>query len=125
DQPDHALLACRAAMQAQDDLMSLDDEGPVVRWGFGINTGIALAGNVGSGKRQEYTVIGDPVNRAARLCGIAPEGEIYIGQSTQTLIKGRIETDPLPPRTIKGIDTPVHPHRLHRVNPVGEETEHE
>ena len=122
DQPDHALLACRAAMQAMDDLMSLEEEGPVVRWGFGINTGVTLAGNVGSGQRQEYTVIGDPVNRAARLCGIAPEGEIYIGQNTQDLIEGRIETDPLPPRTIKGIDTPVHPHRIHRTNPAAKES---
>ena len=122
DQPDHALLACRAAMQAMDDLMSLEEEGPVVRWGFGINTGVTLAGNVGSGQRQEYTVIGDPVNRAARLCGIAPEGEIYIGQNTQDLIEGEIETDPLPPRTIKGIDTPVHPHRIHRANPAAEES---
>jgi adenylate cyclase len=122
DQPDHALLACRAGIEAMDDLMSLEEEGPVVRWGFGINTGVTLAGNVGSGQRQEYTVIGDPVNRAARLCGIAPEGEIYIGQSTQNLIEGQIETDPLPPRTIKGIDTPVHPHRIHRANPEAEES---
>lgn len=112
DQPDHALLACRAAMQAQEDLIALDDSGPVVRWGFGINTGTVVAGNVGSGRRQEYTVIGDPVNRAARLCGIAPAGEVWIGDATYELIAGRIGSEPLPPQTIKGIDTPVHPHRL-------------
>lgn len=112
DQPDHALLACRAAMQAQEDLISLDGTGRVVRWGFGINTGTVVAGNVGSGRRQEYTVIGDPVNRAARLCGIAPAGEVWIGDPTYELVKGRIGTEPLPPQTIKGIDTPVHPHKL-------------
>jgi adenylate cyclase len=112
DQPDHALLACRAAMQAQQDLVSLDAAGPVVRWGFGINTGTVVAGNVGSGRRQEYTVIGDPVNRAARLCGIAPAGEVWIGQPTYELVEGLVNTEPLPPQTIKGIDTPVHPHRL-------------
>jgi len=112
DQPDHALLACRAAMQAQQDLVSLDAVGPVVRWGFGINTGTVVAGNVGSGRRQEYTVIGDPVNRAARLCGIAPAGEVWIGQPTFELVEGLVTTEPLPPQTIKGIDTPVHPHKL-------------
>lgn len=112
DQPDHALLACRAAMQAQQDLISLDDSGPVVRWGFGINTGMVVAGNVGSGRRQEYTVIGDPVNRAARLCGIAPAGEVWIGQPTYEQVEGRVGTEPLPPQTIKGIDAPVHPHKL-------------
>lgn len=112
DQPDHALLACRAAMQAQSDLIALDGSGPVVRWGFGINTGTVVAGNVGSGRRQEYTVIGDPVNRAARLCGIAPAGEVWIGQPTFELVGGRVQTEPLPPQTIKGIDTPVHPHKL-------------
>lgn len=121
DQPDHALLACRAAMQAQEDLIALDGSGPVVRWGFGINTGTVVAGNIGSGKRQEYTVIGDPVNRAARLCGIAPAGEVWIGDPTYEQVKGRIGTEPLPPQNIKGIDTPVHPHRLEGTIPASPE----
>ena len=112
DQPNHALLACRAAMQAQRDLIALDESGRVVRWGFGINTGTVVAGNVGSGRRQEYTVIGDPVNRAARLCGIAPAGEVWIGDATYQIVKDRIASEALPAQTIKGIDTPVHPHKL-------------
>jgi adenylate cyclase len=119
DQPDHALLACRAAMQAQEDLAALNVTGPEVRWGFGINTGTVIAGNVGSGRRQEYTVIGDPVNRAARLCGIAPAGEVWIGSPTFDHVKGLIETEPLPPQNIKGIDEPVHPHKLVREVPAG------
>lgn len=102
--------------------MSLEEERPVVRWGFGINTGVTLAGSVGSGQRQEYTVVGGSVSRAARLCGIAPEGEINIGQSTQDLIMGQIATGPLLPRTIKGIDTLTDPHRIHQVNPAAEES---
>ena len=43
-------------MQAMDDLMSLEEQGPVLRWGFGINTRVTLACSVRYGMRQAYTV---------------------------------------------------------------------
>jgi adenylate cyclase len=39
--------------------------------GVGVSAGLAVAGNVGAENRFEYTVIGDPVNEAARLCELA------------------------------------------------------
>ena len=50
--------------------------------GVGINTGNAIVGNVGSENRMDYTVVGDCVNVAARLQGIAKGGEIIIGEET-------------------------------------------
>ncbi len=50
--------------------------------GIGINTGIAVIGNVGSKNRMDYTVIGDCVNTAARLQETAKGGEIIIGEQT-------------------------------------------
>jgi adenylate cyclase len=46
-------------------------EVPELDFGIGVSAGVAVAGNVGAEERFEYTVIGDPVNEAARLCELA------------------------------------------------------
>ena len=51
--------------------------------GIGVHTGPLVAGNLGGVKRMNYTVIGDTVNVAARLEGVAGAGEIIITQSTR------------------------------------------
>jgi len=72
-QPDHAKLAIKAALEAQNKLMKLAETNSAmngIQFGIGINTGKALAGNVGSLGRVEYTVIGDEVNLASRICSV-------------------------------------------------------
>lgn len=112
DQPGHASLACQAALEARDELEKLTGAEAVARWGFGVNTGVAVAGNVGSGRRHEYTVIGDPVNLASRICGIAPAGEVWIGESTFQQVRDEYHTDELPPQTVKGIDHTIQTYRV-------------
>jgi len=51
----------------------LSDEVPEVEFGIGVSAGRAVAGNIGAEQRFEYTVIGDPVNEAARLCELAKQ----------------------------------------------------
>jgi adenylate cyclase len=60
------------ALRAAEELATrLARDVPQISFGIGVSAGIAVAGNVGSERRFEYTVIGDPVNEAARLSDLA------------------------------------------------------
>ena len=117
DCPDHTLAACRAAIDSVEELERLEEADPVLAasgFGFGINTGEALVGNVGSMGRLEYTAIGDCVNLAARICGAAPAGEVWVGVSTRELIEGHLPCEPLGDFPLKGKDEPVPLFRVRR-----------
>lgn len=112
DLPDHAYLACKAAGDAIEKLAAATLDGPELRWGFGINTGPAIAGNVGSSRRFEYTLMGEAVNTASRLSGVAGGGEAWLGERTHQLVADRFQCDELPPQTLKGMAAPVAAYRL-------------
>lgn len=90
-QPDHAERALRTAVQMQRRMAELiAGERPALREpigiGIGLNSGEVVAGFLGSPVALDYTVIGDVVNTADRICSAAPAGGILIGESTQTQI---------------------------------------
>jgi adenylate cyclase len=90
--PDHAVNACRAALEMQEALRQFRSTLPDTaqfRMRIGINSGPAVAGNIGASRRMEYTVIGSTVNVAARLEPQAPPDGICIGPATLALIQGR------------------------------------
>jgi adenylate cyclase len=66
DDPASAALAAARALADR-----LDAENVAIRAGIGVSAGEAVAGYIGDTRRYEYTVIGDPVNEAARLCDVA------------------------------------------------------
>jgi adenylate cyclase len=74
-QADHARCALRAARRLGDDLVALRRRHSQLDAGIAVASGTVVAGNIGSARRYEYTVIGDPVNVAARLCELAKRSE--------------------------------------------------
>lgn len=109
---DDADRAIRAAMAMQRRLVQLNrqwvDQGrPVLSVGIGINLGEVFAGNIGSAKRLEYTVIGDAVNVAARLCSEAAPGEILIAEPLYTALRLRPPVSSLTPIPLRGKAQPV------------------
>jgi class 3 adenylate cyclase len=86
--PDHADRAVAAAL----DIAALVREvyGDELRIGIGVNSGPVVAGTIGGGGRVEFTVIGDPVNTAARVEQVTREtgDEILITEATRCLLVG-------------------------------------
>lgn len=95
--PDHALRACRAALQCQasleklraklqSDSQSWPDLAKQVRVRIGLNSGVAIVGNMGTATRFNYTMMGDNVNLAARLESGAKSYGVWILCSETTKI---------------------------------------
>lgn len=80
--PDHATTALRAARVLRDRLI---EAVPECHAGIGVATGLVVAGNIGGEERFEYTVIGDPVNEAARLCDRAKATDGHVLASMPTV----------------------------------------
>jgi adenylate cyclase len=77
---------------------------PPVLVRVGINSGLAVVGNVGTEKRVDYTVLGTSVNIASRLeSGVAKPGQLVISQNTMDRIIGSFETEPLGEFALKGL----------------------
>jgi adenylate cyclase len=97
--------AVMAALTMRKSLLEMMEETePDRRFGvkLGINTGRAVAGNLGSPKRMDYTVIGDTVNTASRLESIAKPNQILLGETTYEEVKGKFKIREIGKKTVKG-----------------------
>ncbi|MBU0574772.1 MAG: adenylate/guanylate cyclase domain-containing protein, partial [Proteobacteria bacterium] len=119
DQPDHALRACRTALEMMSELKRLREkwaaEGrPDVNIGVGVNTGDMVVGNMGSEMRFDYTVIGDSVNLASRLEGTNKEygTNIIISEFTYESIRNELFCRELDAVRVKGKKLPVRIYEL-------------
>lgn len=119
-QEDHALRAVRAALRMREAVaeanLARNARGEEsVDVGIGVNTGPAVAGNMGSPGRLNYTVLGESVNVSSRLCSTAGRGEILISQATLALVDRHVEAVPAGERTLKGLSAPVPVFRVERL----------
>ena len=114
DDPDRAL---RAAVAMQDGVARLNERWllsgrPEIGVGIGINYGEVFAGNIGSHRRLEYTVIGDPVNVANRLCSEAGPGEILVSEALCQMVKDHADYEYLPAMALRGRTRSVQVYRV-------------
>ena len=115
-QEDHAMRAVRAALGMREAVLEYQRNRPPqlqVSFGFGINTGLAVVGNLGSkGHLQNYTAIGDVVNVASRMQGNASDNDILLNRSTFIKVRQYVRVELLPPMSVKNRTEPLEVFRL-------------
>ncbi len=102
-QADHAQRAVRAAQAMLESLPS----DAALSFSVGINTGEAVAGNVGAERMMNYTVIGDAVNQARRLQELAQPGQILISETTYALVQGQARVNQIGAQLLRGRERAV------------------
>ncbi|MDH2429425.1 adenylate/guanylate cyclase domain-containing protein [Sphaerisporangium sp. TRM90804] len=104
----HAEQAARAALEMQEaaEEIAAGHEG-YPRFRVGINTGMALVGNIGSPELRGFNAMGDAVNVAARLESLAQPGTVVIGATTREQIGAAATVRPLGPLALKGKEQSV------------------
>ena len=120
EQPDHAVRACRAALQMRDGLPELNRRwegrvGRAIGLGVGINSGAALVGNTGSHQKFKYGPLGHTVNLASRVEGATKHlgVSLLVTGSTRKLLGSSFATRRLCRARVVGIDGDVELHELH------------
>ena len=102
DDPERSIRAAKEMVQALSAMMAEMPEERKFTMRIGINTGKVVAGNIGSPRRMDYTVIGDAVNTASRLESIALPNQILIGEETYECVQGKFNIRPVGTRKVKG-----------------------
>jgi adenylate cyclase len=123
DDPLHARHAVKAALEAQHVLENFNAIRRAVGafelcTGFGIHTGVAVVGSIGSKARAEYTPIGDPANVASRIEGLNKklDTSILISRATYERVADHIITGKIAETPVKGRTEPVQVYEVLSLN---------
>lgn len=116
-QEDHAYRSVSSALGIQMALRQYSEklnleQGIDFKMRIGINTGLVVVGSIGNDLSMEYTAMGDTVNLASRLEGLAEPGSILISESTYKIVKDYIECVPIEQLRVKGKSQPVNAYSV-------------
>ncbi len=110
-QEDHAFRAVRAAWNMRKAVQKYQQDHPQempLAFGFGVNTGLGVVGNLGStGRLQNYTAIGDVVNVASRLQSNASDNNILLNHTTFVEVRQHVMVSHLAPLQVKNKSAPL------------------
>lgn len=104
--------AVRAAVEIQNYCRALNAARSAagektISIGIGLNSGEVVMGNMGSEDHMDYTVIGDNINVAARMCGIAKPGQVLVSKTIAETIGADAVIKEMQPVIVKGKDQPI------------------
>ncbi|HEX9149460.1 MAG TPA: adenylate/guanylate cyclase domain-containing protein [Thermoanaerobaculia bacterium] len=118
DQPDHAVRAAVAALKVREEVAEWNKERASdgmfpLEVRIALNTGETIVGEIGSERRVDYTVLGNPVNVAARMEEfVAMPGDIVIGPATYEATRDRFEVAQLGFFALKGVSAQIPLYKL-------------
>ncbi len=115
--PDDAGRALKCALEMLDEIKAMNDAREAagkkpIEVGIGVNTGQAVVGYIGSNERHEFTAIGDSVNTASRLCGIAKGGEVLASEATVKRAGPGFKVEAVSVVQVKGKEKGVATYRI-------------
>ena len=115
DAPQRAIrssLAIHREMTRFSEKIREESGFPTVKMRIGINTGPVVVGTVGNDLRVEFTAVGDTVNTASRMEGLAEPGTTYVTEETFKLTEGFFRFEALGDKEIKGKEEPVKVYQV-------------
>ena len=120
---DHAQRTCYAALAIQEAMGEYAEKiekdcGVEFRMRIGIDSGHVMVGSVGNDLKMDYTAIGDPVNLASRMEGLAEPSTVYVTGDTFKLTEGFFHFEALGKVSIKGKEEPVETYKLRAVGEI-------
>ena len=119
---DHGVRACHAALGIQQVLEPFRERvrkkhGVEFRMRIGLNSGPVVVGAIGDDLRMDYTALGDTINLASRVEGLAEPGTTCVCEETYRLAHWMFNFEALGKRTVKGKAEAVPIYRLHSLKP--------
>jgi adenylate cyclase len=122
DDPHRAVQAAAAGLRAIEAIGK--SKGYPLKGRAGVNTGIVIAGSVGSGRVREYTVMGSAVNFAARLEAAAEDGEVWVGPETFEATRHRMSYESITGVSLNGFPNTTEVYKLITLNETRESDPH-